>query len=188
NCHRCEDGPPPREREQEQDIPVEQRARPATHHAQEHVVEDVPYPKGHRTVAPSRSPCSSREHANRKKHEQRRHFPDQLNLTENALDGQRIRLIGFQTIDEGSKIVNGRRFQPRHCDRKGDDDQPARVHFDERAHRSVTASRSLTASANARMRRSTSSITSSGVDVPAVIPTVRTSTNQPGGRSEWFCT
>ena len=38
-----EHGSPPGQRQQEEDVPIEQRPRPAAHHSEKHVVKNVPH-------------------------------------------------------------------------------------------------------------------------------------------------
>src|SRR5204862_4423887 len=77
-----------------------------------------------------------------------------------------------------------RRLDPGHGDREGCDEDPCRA--DVRALRHRAAPCALTPAqlgANERIRDSTRSTTSSGVDVPAVRPTVPASRNQSAHRS-----
>src|SRR5204863_232925 len=86
--------------------------------------------------------------------------------------------------DEHAQVVDDRRFDPGHGDGEGRDEDPGRTGVRVLRHRAAPwAPTPAPLGANERIRDSTRSTTSSGVDVPAVRPTVPASWNQSAHRS-----
>ena len=96
-------------------------------------------------------------------------------------------LVGIKTINHHAKVVDAGRLDPCHSSGKHRDEQPACAGSCRMLHspqRSALNELWLRSAASARICWSTRSITSSGVDVPAVMPTVPTAKNHSGRTSD----
>src|SRR4029077_7076215 len=165
---------------QEQNVPVQKRPRPARDDAKEDVIEDVPDAERQRRITEATAPRAPSERPQRGDHDQRRRLAPQFDVAQRPrrrIQGQRVYLVRIDPIDERADVKHARGFDPGHRDREGDDDRPARSLRPGwrlvTGHRSPSATRATrdVRTSTSRMRASTRSMTSSGVEVPAVSPT-----------------
>ena len=128
--------PPPWKRQQEQDVPVQQRPRPARDEAKEDVIEDVPGAERKRRVTGATAPRAPREHPQRGDHDKRGRLAPQFDVAQRSVDRQRVCLVRLDPIDERADVEHACGFDPGHRDREGHDDRPARSLREVTGHRS----------------------------------------------------
>src|SRR2546425_657713 len=117
--------PPPRQRQQEQDVPVQERARPAAQRHQVDVVQDVPHTKGDERVAQAAAPRPTGQPAHGEQHDQRGHFADHLSTDQVIRQRHGWGLIRVQAVNHGPQIQDHRSLDVGHSRGIEHDDQPA---------------------------------------------------------------
>src|SRR6185295_1988445 len=117
-------------------------------------------------------------------HVERGGLAPEFDVAECSVDRQRVNLVRLDPIDKRADVKDACRFEPSHGEREGDDNRPKCAPGKTRRHWTCSAEASAEARVEAmtrrRIRASTRSMTSSGVDVPAVSPTMFAASNHSG--------